>query len=205
MKAQKPQLLYIHGGTTFKTKSDFREFLNNMDVSLEKKEKWSDSYLDKKLGHKCDIIRARMPCKENASYKEWKILFEKYLELLGDDYILVGNSLGGVFLAKYLSENTLHNTPRSVYLIAPPFDDTLEGEDLAGGFRLKSDLSLLEKNASKLTLLFSKTDDVVSESHAKKYRKKLPNASVIVYDDMNGHFQLEKFPDLVKMVKSDLK
>ena len=41
----------------------------------------------------------------------------------------------------------------STYLICPPFDDTVPGEDLVGGFKLKSDLSLLEKNSKNLYLV----------------------------------------------------
>ena len=69
----------------------------------------------------------------------------------------------------------------SVYLVCSPFDDTVIGEDLVGGFKLKSDLSLIEKNCKKLRLLFSEDDTVVPVSHAKKYAKKLDKAEIIVY------------------------
>jgi len=43
-----------------------------------------------------------MPCIENAKYNEWKIQFEKYLKRTDNDLILIGMSLGGIFLTKYL-------------------------------------------------------------------------------------------------------
>ena len=119
--------------------------------------------------------------------------------------ILIGSSLGGIFLAKYLSENKFPKKIISTYLICSPFDNTLEGEDLVGGFKLKSDLSLLEKNSKNLYLMFSKDDDVVPISHAEKYRKKLKNADIIIFESKNGHFRISEFPEIVKMIKKDIK
>ena len=132
-----------------------------------------------------------------------KICFERFFPHLEDNVILIGNSLGGIFLAKYLSENKFPKKILSTYLICPPFDNTLSKETLAGGFELKSDLSLLEKNSGKLRLLFSKNDDVVPVEHAEKYRRKLPNTEIIIYEDKNGHFQIEEFPEIIEMIKKD--
>ena len=146
-----------------------------------------------------------MPLSENAKYSEWKIHFEKYFPFLNNYVILIGASLGGIFLAKYLSENKFPKKILSVYLIAPPFDNSLSEEDLVGGFKLKSDLSLIEKNVKNLNLLFSKNDDVVLVSHAEKYKKKLKNARILVYKNKNGHFKLSKFPEIINMIKKDVK
>jgi predicted alpha/beta hydrolase family esterase len=146
-----------------------------------------------------------MPLSENAEYQEWAIHFSRYLPLIKKNFILIGESLGGVFLAKYLSENKLKKKALSVYLVCPPFDDSLPGEDLVNGFTLKSDLSLLEKNTQNLYLLFSVKDDVVPVEHAEKYRAKLKKAKIIIYKNIKGHFQVAKFPEIVKLIKSDLK
>ena len=119
--------------------------------------------------------------------------------------ILIGSSLGGIFLAKYLSENKFPKKILSTYLICPPFDNTLSGEDLVGGFKLKSDLSMMEKNSKNLNLLFSKNDDVVPISHAKKYTNKLKNANIVIYDHINGHFEISEFPEIIRMIKGDVK
>ena len=81
----------------------------------------------------------------------------------------------------------------------------INDEDLVGGFKLKSDLSLIEKNSKNTRLLFSKDDNVVPISHADKYRKKLKNAKVIIYESKNGHFKISKFPEIVRMIKNDVK
>lgn len=200
----KTQILIIHGGTTFKNKKDYIDFLKNRAISIEKRIRWGDDYLDKKLGKYCEIIRPGMPLKEDAKYNEWKIHFEKHFPYLKDKIILIGSSLGGIFLAKYLSENKFPKKILSTYLICPPFDDSLPGEDLAGGFKLKSNLSLIEKNSKNLRLLFSKDDNTVPISHAKKYGEKLKNADIIIYESKKGHFKISKFPEIVKMIKEDL-
>jgi hypothetical protein len=89
--------------------------------------------------------------------------------------------------------------------VCPPFDDTCFDEDLVGGFKLKKDLSLIEKNSKNLTLMFSEDDDDVPVSHAEKYRKKLKNPKIIIYKSKNGHFRISKFPEIVKMIKNDVR
>jgi uncharacterized protein len=201
----KTQILYIHGGMTFKNRKDYLSYLKNKEISTEKKIRWSDDYLDKELGKNFEIIRPRMPLQEDAKYEDWKIWFERYIPLLRDNVILIGGSLGGIFLAQYLSENKFPKKILATYLVCPPFDDTVIGEDLVGGFKLKSDLSLLEKNSSNLYLMFSRDDDCVPVSHAEKYGKKLKDAKIIIYKSKNGHFKITKFPEIVKMIKKDIK
>ena len=203
MKKEKTHILIIHGGMTFKNKKDYLHFLKTRKISIEPKIRWSNNYLTKKLGKNFEIIKPRMPLQDNAKYNDWKIYFERYFPYLRNNIILIGSSLGGIFLAKYLSENKFPKKILSTYLICPPFDNTLPGEDLVGGFKLKSDLSLIEKNSKNLNLLFSKDDDVVPVSHAEKYRKKLKNANIIIYKSKNGHFKILKFPEIIKMIKED--
>lgn len=202
---KKTQIFYIHGGDTFRNDAEYLRWLKTRTISTGKKIKWSDEYLDKELGKSFEIIRPRMPLQDNAKYRDWDICFETYIPHLRDNVILIGGSLGGIFLAKYLSENKFPRKILATYLICPPFDDTIPTESLVGGFKLKSNLSLLEKNSPNLALLFSKDDPTVPVAHAEKYHKKLPNAKIIIYKSKNGHFQISKFPEIVKMIKNDVK
>jgi len=205
MKRGKIQIFYIAGGMTFKNNRDYIKFLKTRKISIEEKVRWGGEYLKRKLGRDFQIIKPRMPLQDNSRYNEWKIHFERYFPHLKDSIILIGESLGGVFLAKYLSENKFPRKILSTYLVCPPFDNSLPGEDLVGGFNLKSDLSLIEKNSKNLNLLFSENDDVVPVSHAKKYKNKLKNVRIIIYKGIEGHFAVSEFPEIVKMIKNDLK
>lgn len=209
----KTQILIVHGGMTFKNQKDYLHYLKTRPVSIENRERWSDEYLTKNLGKNFEIIRPRMPLQDNAKYEDWKIYFERYIPHLRNNVILVGGSLGGIFLAKYLSENKFPKKILSTYIIGAPYDNTVIGEDLVGGFKLKSDLSLLEKNTKNLYLMFSKDDDCVPVSHAGKYAKKLTlrqaqgkqTTKIIIYKSKNGHFNIPKFPEIIKMIKKDIK
>ena len=202
----KIDVIHIHGGNTFVNDREYVKYLKSRDVSLGGKIRWNGDCLQKVLGVNFQVTWPRMPLQDNACYRDWKIMFENYLPLLKGESIFIGSSLGGIFLAKYLSKNKLPKKALSVYLVCPPFDDTVVGKKrLVGGFKLKKDISLIESNCKNLYLMFSKDDDVVPVSHAKKYQEKLPNAEVIIYKSKNGHFQIEKFPEIIKMIKADTK
>lgn len=204
--SSKIQVFIIHGGMTFKNKKDFLKFLKNRNISIEERTRWTDvGYLERNLGKDFKIIRPRMPLSDDAKYNEWKIHFERYFPFFRDNIILIGISLGGIFLAKYLSENKFPKKILSTYLICPPYDNTIPEEDLVGGFKLKKDLSLLEKNSRKLYLMFSKDDPIIPISHVEKFREKLKKANIIIYDSKVGHFKISKFPEIVKMIKSNKK
>ena len=201
--SMKTQIFFVHGGMTFKNQEDYLDFLKNRKISIEEKIRWSKNYLKNSLGEKFQIIKPRMPLQDNAKYEEWKIYFERHFEQLENNIILIGESLGGIFLAKYLSENKFPKKIKSVYLVAPPFDGDLVGEDLVGGFELGEDLSIIMENCKNINLLFSKDDDCVPISHAEKYKEKLLNANIIIYDSKNGHFGISEFPEIIKMIKKD--
>src|SRR3989338_8518960 len=102
---KRTQVFLIHGGMTFKNKKDYLHFLKTRKISIEPNISWADEYLRKKLGKDFEIIKPRMPLQNNAKYAEWKIHFERHFPKLRNKTILIGSSLGGIFLAKYLSEN----------------------------------------------------------------------------------------------------
>lgn len=186
---------------TFKNQKDYLHYLQTRKISIEKKMVWAGDYLDDKLGRLFEIIRPRMPLQDNAKYRDWKIHFERHIPCLKNNLILIGISLGGIFLAKYLAENKFPKKILAVYLVCPPFDDTCPDEDLVGGFKLGANLSQLEESTRYLHLMFSRDDDSVPISHAEKYRTKLKTANIRVYSSKNGHFRVSKFPEIVTDIR----
>lgn len=194
------QVLVIHGGTSFKTYEDYFSYLKNKRIDLDKLRyrRWKDN-LREDLGEKYDVLLPTMPNSKNANYKEWKILFEKILERLNDNIILVGHSLGGIFLAAYLSENKIDKKIVATILVAAPFKDEIKGESLKK-FALPKSLDLFSKQSKVIYLLHSKDDPVVPFNHIKEYKKQLPSAVIKVFTK-KGHFSQKHFSEIVQIIK----
>lgn len=189
----KKQVVVIHGGDTFDTQDEYINFLKEFKIdSLDyfRKRGWKKD-LQSKLGDEYDVILPEMPNKFNAKYEEWKIWFDKLPPLLDDNIILVGHSMGGVFLAKYLAEDRLEKSIRGTFLIAAPFE---------GDFHLPQDIRLLAEQGGKIFLYHSKDDTQVPFNELTKYQKALPNATARIFDN-RGHFNQEEFPELVEDIK----
>jgi predicted alpha/beta hydrolase family esterase len=195
------QVLIIHGGTTFNSYDEYLRNLGSMNIDIERlryKLDWKDS-IAADLGDKFEVLMPKMPNSSFAQYDEWKIVFEEITQVIRDDVILVGHSLGGIFLAKYLSENDYPKRIKKLFLVAAPCRD-LETEELAS-FSLPKSLDRLVSQANLIVLFHSPDDEIVTVSHSKNYQKELPNSELIIINDM-GHFQIEHFPELVSQIKT---
>ena len=140
-----------------------------------------------------------MPNAFNVKYLEWKIWFEKMIPFFENKVILVGHSLGGIFLAKYLSENKFPKKVLAIFLVAAPYDDKDSDYSLAG-FALKKNLSLLQNQSEKLFIYQSQDDDVVPFVDFEKYKKALPNASFREFSN-KGHFRQKNFPEIMQEIR----
>ena len=141
-----------------------------------------------------------MPDSNNAQYIEWKIWFERLSPFLNDGVIFVGHSLGGIFLAKYLSENDFHKRIQAVILIAAPFDVEDMDESL-GTFKLSPSLGKFKKRGGRIFLFSSKDNEVVPFSNCFKYQEFLPDAEAKIFEDRQ-HFNQTEFPELIELIKS---
>ena len=195
----KKQIVIIHGGTTFDTYEEYLKYLNSCELTLEKinKKDWKDG-----LGSKLpefEVIYPKMPNAKNARYPEWKIWFEKLFPLLGDSVTLIGHSLGGIFLAKYLSENSFLRKIDSLHLIAAPYDTKVCKETLAD-FALCDKVGKLANLTKNIFLYQSKDDTAVPFADVEKYKRDIPAAKLMTFDD-RGHFLQENFPELTENIK----
>lgn len=195
----KRQIIFIHGGETFDTYEEYVEYLKNyaIDFSRTKEKRWRDT-LETELG--VEVIAPSMPSPKNAKYAEWKIWFEKYLPILEEGVVLIGHSLGGIFLAKYLAENALPKKAAAVFLVAAPYSD--EGDYVPyslADFVLPPSLAPMTRQASRIILVHSEDDMVVPYGDLARYKKALPEAEVMTFTD-RGHFLQESFPELVHKI-----
>lgn len=191
----KQQIILIGGAEAFDTYDDYIKYLETMPVSLDafRKKKWKDSFQDG-LGEDYDFIRLGVPNTLNAKYKEWRIYFERYIPLFDSEIILIGHSMGGIFLLKYLSENTFPKEIKALYLLAAPIkiEDAWSLADFT--------LSTPPKIKAKTFILHSEDDPVVPYAHALELQNMLPEAKLVSFKDKQ-HFNQPEFPELVELIK----
>jgi predicted alpha/beta hydrolase family esterase len=198
----KQQVIAIHGGTSFDTYDEYLDFIKTREINLEKLtcgEDWKGS-LSLDLGEDFEVLLPRMPNGTNARYAEWCIWLERCIPFLQDNVILVGHSLGGIFLAKYLAEHSFPKKVTATVLVAAPFDDVSTEESLTD-FVLPASLEKLGAQGGALYLVQSKDDPVVPLGEVEKYQRALPKAQTLLFDD-RGHFSQKRFPELVSLIKS---
>ena len=190
------QVVVIHGGDTFETYEEYLNFLRNYKIDIERyrsgKDDWKP-WLRQRLGSDYEVIQPIMPNKTNAQFNEWKLWFEKFFPFLNEGVVLVGHSLGGVFLAKYLSENKFPKKIKAVFLVGAVYDKDDEGYPVVS-FALPASLNL---QTDEIYLYHSKDDPVVPFSALEQYKKALPKAQTRVFND-RGHLNQEEFPELVE-------
>lgn len=133
------------------------------------------AHLQEALGKAYRVLYPKMPSPENPDYPPWKGRLEKLFAGLDDGVIVVGHSLGGSVLLKYLSEGGSHPRIAGLFLAATPFWGAphweYEGFVLARGFAGRLPVT-------PVFLYHSRDDDVVPFSHLARYARRLPGAEL---------------------------
>lgn len=177
----KKQIVFIHGGDSFSNLVDFRTHLTRVPLRNLPGKQTSLHFtqtLAEDLGDDYEVFMPTMPNKQNADFGEWSIWFERHLSYLRDDITLIGWSLGGMFLAKYLSENKLPVRVGKLVLLAAPcgYCQSEDGND-CGNFQFDpSILQNIAQNTNQVFILHSKDDFVVPITAAYEYKIALPEA-----------------------------
>lgn len=200
----KRQICIIHGGSAYSNREDFLTQLSHSqlhDVYGRKTKRWRES-LWSDLGDAYEVFTPSMPNSENAQYEEWSLWFEKHFGYFRDGVVLVGWSLGGMFLVKYLLEKSLPFKPASLYLLGVPcgsYED--ESGDDCGTFQFDSQsMHGLREVIETVHIWHSIDDFVVPFAHAEMFKKYIPSAKLVTFTDRN-HFLQETFPELVEEIR----
>lgn len=195
------QIVAIHGGDSFDSSDEYLKFLQNYKVesidAFKPRKDWK-SGLEDALGAECEVLLPRMPNGGNARFIEWKTWFEKMIPFLEDNVALIGHSLGGSFLAKYLASESFPKRISGLFLVAPPFTNSVEG---TGEFVPGSDLSRVSAQVPNIFLYHSHDDPVVPYAEVEAFAKALPSATVRTFGD-RGHFLSPDFPEILADINS---
>lgn len=192
------QVVVIHGSDCYETFEAYVVSLKEKVISADRLRPRADwkAGLVEQLGDGFDVLTPRMPLSGFAPYTLWELWFTRCAEVFEKRVTLVGHSLGGILLAKYLA---LHDTVPfhvdAVHLVAAPFrDDPLC--PMPHEWSLPDNLSLLQALAPRTHIYHSTDDPVVPYTHAEAYVAALPEATLHTFRD-RGHFLQGEFPELV--------
>jgi len=204
--SMKQQVVYIHGGDSFSSRESFIEYLKTRpiyDLPTERpKLSWKKS-LAADLGAGFEVFQPTMPNSTNARYAEWKIWFERYFVYLHDGVILVGCSLGGMFLAKYLSENAFPVKIKALFLLAAPGGEFLAPPETGDCRDFTFAPELAQNLATRVPIVHvwhSKDDYVVPVSEADWYKTHVRESQITLFEDKN-HFLDPALPELITAIK----
>ena len=104
------QLIFIHGGETFPSYERYMAWLRDESTfdplrNDRRSKRWHRQLETTLPGW--EILRPQMPNDVNAQYIEWEVYFEKVIPYIKPGAVLVGHSLGGTFLLKYLAAHEI--------------------------------------------------------------------------------------------------
>src|SRR5690242_736230 len=101
----KQQILFIHGAG---------RGAHDLDGKLA-------ASLQRALGDDYQVNNPPMPSEGAPQFTLWKAEIARQIEALDDSPILVGHSLGGSVLLKYLSEEKVDKPIAGLFIIAAPY------------------------------------------------------------------------------------
>jgi uncharacterized protein len=144
--------------------------------------------LQKELGTAYDVRYPRMPLEEEAGYSDWKARIAVELASLEDEVTMVGHSVGGSIMLKFLSEEQVTRSIAGLFLIATPYfggDKNWNYDELTLSQNFPDKLS----NIPHIFLYHSRDDEIVPFAHLALYAEKLPQATIREFDERGHQFR----------------
>ncbi len=194
------QLVFIHGGETFPDYAHYIDWLQSESTfdperNDRRSRRWHRQLESALPGW--EILRPQMPNDLNAQYLEWSIYFKKVIPHIREGAVLVGHSLGGTFLLKYLSQERMPISLTSIHLVAPSF-----GVEHTS-FTVSEDISFIARDAKYCTVHHATDDRVVPYAESETGVSRISGAQLLTYEH-RGHFLDETFPELIDLVEREV-
>ena len=125
-------------------------------------------YMKERLGSTHEISAPDMPIPNNPRYVDWKEVLDLYLKSM-DEVILIGHSMGGSTLLKYLSEEKVETDIKALFIVAAPvwgLDEDWQKADFHLGQGFEENLGRIRH----IALFHSKKDGIVPKKHFDYYQ-----------------------------------
>lgn len=199
------QIIFIRWWEAFYTNDQFYTYLKKQEYNpFKKKKSWRD-WISWAVSESFEVMEPEMPNKQNAEYKAWKIWFEKLFPYLWNEkIILIGSSLWGMFLVKYLSENNFPKEIFQLHLVAPVFCDEWLKDEYVWDFAFDTDkISQLESKIHQIYFYFSEDDPILPFKQYMYYKEHFPKSHIQIFQDRQ-HFSQPSFPELLENINKYL-
>lgn len=155
------------------------------------------AYLRQQLGSDYKVLAPDMPDPDHPTYQAWRNQIEQELGKLDTDALLIGHSLGGSMLLKYLAEGTYHRPIAGMFLVAVPYWGK---QDWELEYAVPDDFASHLPPIQHLFLYHSRSEENVPFSSLLRYQEQLPQATVRVVDGKQHSFT-EGLPLLAQDIK----
>ncbi|HLZ62360.1 MAG TPA: alpha/beta fold hydrolase [Ktedonosporobacter sp.] len=153
--------------------------------------------LQQQLGSDYQVLAPDMPDPDYPRYLAWRDQIEQELGKLDADSLLIGHSLGGSMLLKYLAEGIYQKPIAGLFLVAVPYWGK---QDWELEYAVPDDFASRLPPIRQLFLYHSRSDEDVPFSSLGRYQEKLPQATVRVLSGKEHSFT-EGLPPLVQDIK----
>lgn len=156
------------------------------------------AYLRDALGDTYDLHYPQMPNEEAPEYEAWKAQIAESLAALDGEVILVGHSLGGSLLLKFLAEETSAKSVAGLFIISAPY---WRAEDWQVDDYMLPEAFATKLKVPQMFLYQSRDDEWVPFAHLGLYAEKLPQAVIREFDG-RGHQFNNDLSEVVGDIKS---
>ena len=179
----KQTIIYIHGAGTQEPDSESELLCNEFE------REFGDTYL---------FHAPQMPDPNNPDYQTWMEVLDACIHKSDGPLILIGHSLGGSVILKYLSENIVETEVQQVLLLAAPFWGS-NGWNISR-YQLKNEHVDQLLRFSNINFFHCLDDEVVPASHLEEYLSLIPHANGQVFKT-GGHC----FTDCIGKIKNQIR
>lgn len=161
-------------------------------------QKWVP-FIKKSLLSEIEVICPEMPDPFFPRYQAWKEKIQSTLKHIKSPLILIGHSLGGTILLKYLSEEKIPNKILGLYLISSPWFSSDKGWSYQDFYLHKKPDELLRQ--FPVYSYHSSDDPIVPVDHQGIIASHFPN---IVVRTLAGHgheYKMEEFREIIEDIE----
>ncbi len=148
------------------------------------------------LGSAYQVHYPMMPNEADPEYEAYKTQIAKELTSLDGPTALVGHSMGGTVLLRYLTEEKVEKPIAGIFLVATPY---WTAEDWFDEHKLHKNLASPSHKTPPIFFYHSRDDHVVPFAHLAMYAAKLPQVTLHEFDG-RGH----QFNDDLSEVAADI-